>query len=113
MKLNSVEILLSEIILVQDMPLRERRSHYKLLTGFERDRIIEVKKSGFSFHGNVERHGRISVMAMERNVRQLMWVVAVDGYYSLRFKFEWVLCGVDTYIGARLEGSRTVASHCI
>ncbi|GFW18434.1 hypothetical protein TNCV_1184621 [Trichonephila clavipes] len=37
-----------------------------------------------------------------------MWVVAVDGYYSSYFKFEGVLCDVDTYIGARLEGSRTV-----
>ncbi|GFU57511.1 HTH_38 domain-containing protein [Trichonephila clavipes] len=37
------------------MTLRRRRSHYQLLTEFERDGMIELKKGGFSFYDIAER----------------------------------------------------------
>ncbi|GFW51847.1 HTH_Tnp_Tc3_2 domain-containing protein [Trichonephila clavipes] len=54
---------------------------------------------------------RVSGMAMYRNVRQLMCVVAVDDYCSSWFKIK-VLRVVDKHIGVRLEVNRQAASYC-
>ncbi|GFW71141.1 transposable element Tc1 transposase [Trichonephila clavipes] len=39
------------------MPLRRRRSHHQKLTEFERDRVIGIRKGGFSFRDIAERLG--------------------------------------------------------